>query len=240
MVFSKIKISRIDVVSSGIPGLDDLMEGGFIRGNIITVAGDTGVGKTTLATQFLYHGAKECDEPGLYISFDEHKRMYYRNMMRFGWDFDKLEKDKTFVFIEYPVHEVEQFLAQENTIRDLIDTVGVERLVIDSVTSLELVHETELQRRQGVLKLIGKLRNWGCTTLLVSEGAAEVENVTRQRFGTEVLSDGLIQLYYLREKGMRTRALEIVKMRGVAHECKLAPMKMTDKGMEVEHKKTVG
>ncbi|MBI5159017.1 AAA family ATPase [Candidatus Micrarchaeota archaeon] len=239
MAFSKIKISRVDVVPSGVPGLDSLMEGGFIRGNIVTVCGDTGVGKTTLATQFLYHGAKEHGEPGLYISFDEHKRSYYRNMIRYGWDFDKLEKEKKFIFIEYPVHEVEQFLAQEGVIRDLIDTVGVERLVIDSATSLELVHETELQRRQGVLKLIGKLRNWGCTTLLVSEGAAEVGSVTRDRFGAEVLSDGLIQLYYLREKGVRTRALEIVKMRGVVHECRLVPMNLTATGIALDLKKHV-
>lgn len=237
MAFSKIKISRVDVVPSGVPGLDGLMEGGFIRGNIITVCGDTGVGKTTLATQFLYHGAKEHDEPGLYISFDEHKRSYYRNMMRYGWDFDRLEKEKKFIFIEYPVHEVEQFLAQEGVIRDLIDTVGVERLVIDSATSLELVHETELQRRQGVLKLIGKLRNWGCTTLLVSEGAAEAGTVSRDRFGAEVLSDGLIQLYYLRDKGVRTRALEIVKMRGVVHECRLVPMNLTAAGIALDLKK---
>lgn len=239
MVFPKIKISKVDIVPSGVPGLDELMEGGFIRGNIVTIAGDTGVGKTTLATQFLYHGAKESGEPGLYISFDEHKRMYYRNMMRFGWDLDKLEKEKKFIFIEYPPNEVEQFLAQENTIRDLIDTVGVERLVIDSVTSLELVYETDLQRRQGILKLIGKLRNWGCTALLVSEGAAEVGSVTRARFGTEVLSDGLIQLYYLREKGMRSRALEIVKMRGVVHECRLVQMKFAAEGIEVDHRKAV-
>lgn len=226
-MMDKINTGRADQVATGIPGVDDILEGGLVRGSIITVSGDTGTGKTTFGIQFLQHGAKNCEEPGLYISFDEHKRVLYRNMTRYGWDLEKLERDQKLLFIEYPPHEIGQFTAQEATIRDLIDTIGVERLVIDSVTNLELVHENDLERRNGMIRLIQKLRNWGCTTILMSDNYGEGKN----RWGAEVFSDGLIQLYNIKRGSIRQRALEVVKMRGVNHLCHEVPFRITENGI---------
>ena len=238
MPASKIKISKVDKTETGIPGLDEIIEGGLLNGSITTIAGDTGCGKSTFGIQFLVHGALN-DEPGLYISFDEQKDALYRNTARFGWDLHQLEKQRNFVFIEYPPHELNHFIEQEGTIRDLVDTVGIERMVIDPVTTLELLHETELDKRRGMLKLMEKIRNWGCTTLLISEGKEDLSQASRTRFGAELISDGLIQLYNLRYKTFRERALEVVKMRGVAHECKVFPFKIGSKGIEVFPHKTL-
>jgi len=219
---------------SGIPGLDSLMEGGFIKGSVITLCGDSGTGKTIMGLQFLHEGATKYDEPGLYLSFDEHKRSMFRNMMRFGWDLEKLEKDKKLLVIEYPPYEVDHFASQEGVIHDLIDRLGVERMVLDSITPIALLYEGEQKRRQGLLKLIERLRNWDVTTMLVSESVGDISiGAPRSRYGIEFLSDGLIYLYNVRRKNYRERALEIIKMRGVAHMGKVCPMKITDQGIAV-------
>ncbi|VVC04683.1 Circadian clock protein kinase KaiC [Candidatus Burarchaeum australiense] len=219
---------------SGISGLDALIEGGFIKGSAISLCGDSGTGKTIFGLQYLYEGATKYDEPGLYISFDEHKRSMFRNMQRFGWNLTQLEKEKKLLVIEYPPYEVDHFSSQESVIHDLIDHMGIERMVIDSVTPLALLYEGEQTRRQGLLKLIDHIRSWDVTTLLISESVGDITvGAPRSRYGIEFLTDGLIYLYNVRRKNYRERALEVVKMRGVAHENKVCPMKITPAGMAV-------
>jgi len=221
-------------VKSGIPGLDSLIEGGFIKGSVNALCGDSGTGKTIMALQFLYEGAVTHNEPGLYLSFDEHKSSLFRNMSRFGWNLAQLEKEKKLLIIEYPPYEVDHFASQESVIHDLIDRLGIERMVVDSVTPIALLYEDEQKRRQGLLKLIERIRNWNVTTLLISESIGDVSIGTpRARYGIEFLSDGLLYLYNLRRKNYRERALEVLKMRGVANVNKLCPVKITSKGIAV-------
>jgi len=231
-MFPRIRISKVEKAKTGIPGLDEIIEGGFNRGSVISVTGETGTGKTTFATQFLYNGAREYGEPGLYISFEESKRVLYRNMARFGWDLEELERKKKFVFIEYPLTEVEQFVAQESVIRDLVDTLGAERIAIDSISALALTWESDRERRSGLLKIIDRLRKWGCTSIITAESEGEVAAGTpRTRHGVEWLSDGLIHLYNIRKGNYRERALEVVKLRGASHECRIIPMSFAQKGL---------
>ncbi|MBI4399127.1 hypothetical protein HY570_00105 [Candidatus Micrarchaeota archaeon] len=230
--------TRPQTTKSGIPGLDEVIEGGFPRGSILSVTGDTGSGKTVFAIEFLYNGATKYNEPGLYISFDEQKKPMFRNMLKFGWDLAKLEKEKKLLFIEYPPYEVENFVAQENVIRDLVNEIGVERLVIDSIIPLALLYETEQKRRQGLLKIIEKVRQWDCTTFLISESIGELSIETpHTRFGVECLADGLIFLYNKRKGTGRARGLEIVKLRGVEHATRIMPMEVTKKGVALYPKK---
>ncbi|MFH1447670.1 MAG: ATPase domain-containing protein [Candidatus Micrarchaeota archaeon] len=226
-------LSPLPRIKTGIVGLDEITEGGFPRGSIITVSGDTGCGKTTLGIQFLHEGAIKYNETGLYISFDEKRRAMYRNMGRFGWDLEKFDREKKLVFIEYPPFEVDQFLQQEGIIRDLVDNVGIERLVVDSIMPLVLIHGSEKERREGMLKLVEKVRNWGCTVILISEGTGTVLTEDGRRNWAEYLSDGLINLYNVRRKDYRERALEVIKMRGVIHETKICPMRIGETGIEV-------
>ncbi len=221
-------------LKTGIAGLDPLIEGGFIRSSVTTLCGDSGTGKTIFGLQYLYEGATKHNQPGLYISFEEHKHSMFRNMRRFGWDLAQLEKEKKLLVIEYPPYEVDQFASQESVIHDLIDRLGIERMVVDSVTPLALLYDDEQKRRQGLLRIIERIRSWDTTSLLISESAGDISIGTpKARYGIEFLSDGLIYLYNVRHKNYRERALEIVKMRGTAHENKVCPMKITPNGMEI-------
>ena len=79
-------------VPTGINGLDTLIEGGFPRGDVILVAGGSGSGKTIFSTQFIYNGASQYGEKGVYATFEEDSRTLKRNMLRFGFDLGELEQ----------------------------------------------------------------------------------------------------------------------------------------------------
>ena len=220
-------------VKTGIPGLDQMVEGGLEKTSVVLVAGEAGTGKTTLALQFLYNGAVNFNEPGLYITFEEQKGMLLRHMNKFGWNFEELEKQKKIKFLSYPPHEVERFISEGGLIEDIIRDLGVKRLVIDSVTSLLLLYENEYKRREAFIKTMDALRKWGCTCLLTSEGEPGAGHEARTRFGIEFLADGLIMVHSIRRGDVRDLALEVVKLRGINHDRKLSPLKITPKGISV-------
>ncbi|MEM2974763.1 MAG: ATPase domain-containing protein [Candidatus Micrarchaeia archaeon] len=231
---AEIKIKGNDRVPTGIPGLDGMMEGGFSQGNVVLVAGTAGTGKSILATQFLVNGALKHGEVGVLITFEEKKRQIFRNMRRFGWDLDDLEKKKQLFVFEYAPHEVDKFINEGGSIEGVIRDYKVKRLVFDSITSFAALYETEASRRQAIIRLLDILRRWNCTTILPSEASVTDEGEGTQvqaRFGVEYLADALLVIYAVRKGDIREMALEIVKMRGTDHSKKLAPMKITKEGI---------
>ncbi|MCD6549604.1 AAA family ATPase [Candidatus Micrarchaeota archaeon] len=220
-------------VPTGIPGLDSMIEGGFERNSIVMVAGEAGAGKSIFANQFLYNGIVKFNEPGLYISFEESKEEVYRRMRRFGWDFKKLEKEKRYMFVNYPPNEIERFINDAPYIKDMVDELGIKRVVIDSVTSLVLLQKDAYLRRTVFLKTMAMIKRWGCTALLTSEAKQTVPGEIRARYGLEYLVDGFIAIHFIRKRDLRERALEVVKMRGTAHEIRLVPMRITSDGIHL-------
>jgi len=122
--------------STGIDGLDEVLNGGFIRGSVVLVAGHPGSGKTTFAAHFLYRGLIE-GEAGLYISFVEYKNEFYRHMKNLNMDFEKFEEDGLFTFLEgltaYDESSLESFM---KIFVNIVTEKNVKRIVIDPITAL--------------------------------------------------------------------------------------------------------
>ena len=79
-------------IKTGVPGLDELVEGGFPESSSIMVGGSAGVGKSILCLEYLYYGAKLYEEPSVYVTLEEGPHNLWWNMQRFKWDFLSLEK----------------------------------------------------------------------------------------------------------------------------------------------------
>ena len=92
-------------IPSGVQNFDNLIEGGFERGSTNLVVGGAGAGKSIFATQFLTEGMNN-GEKCLYITFEEKKPQFYKNMKEFGWDLEKYEKKNLLVFLESFWHPV--------------------------------------------------------------------------------------------------------------------------------------
>lgn len=220
-------------VTTGLKGLDEALEGGYPRSSIITVSGGTGCGKSTFALQFLHNGITKDNENGLYISFEEDKARVYEFMSAYGWKFDELEQEHRFTYLEYPPHEVDRFLSQELMIHDKIEEHKITRVALDTITSFTVMYETTLRKRQEAVKLLTKLKKWGCTIMLTADSTLDSFGAPRARFDIEPLSDGVIYLYNIRKGEQRLRAIEVVKMRGTKYVERLFPMRFAEKGIQI-------
>jgi KaiC/GvpD/RAD55 family RecA-like ATPase len=82
------------VVKSGIGGLDSLFsDGGLPAGNSILLVGGPGAGKTVFGMQFLYSGATEYGENGIFVSLLEHPEKIRQHTLKFGWDIETLGEE---------------------------------------------------------------------------------------------------------------------------------------------------
>jgi circadian clock protein KaiC len=229
-----------EIVESGIPGLDKLLGGGFLHGSVITLSGPTGCGKSTLAMQFLVNGILDYGEPGIYIAIEESRESMRFHMSGYAWDLDSLEKSKELVFLDYPVYEVDQFLDQYSAIQEIINSTGARRVVIDSIMPVALYFKDEDERKKGFLKLIDNIRKWDTTTLIVSEDthATALGTLPETKYGIETYTDGWVHIYstFDPKKRERTKAIEILKMKGINHSKKIHSTKINDEGFKVSTK----
>ncbi|MDD4250932.1 MAG: ATPase domain-containing protein [Candidatus ainarchaeum sp.] len=227
-------INPFERVPTGINGFDELIEGGFEKNSIVLLVGSAGTGKTLLSLQFLYEGAKQFDETGVFISFEESKESIYRHSLQFGWDFAKLEEKKKFKFLYFKPHHVVKILEEGGgQIRDALSEINAKRIVIDSITAYGLLFKDEYKRREKILEFFNLLGKWGITSIIIAENSPAI--VEGQEGSIAFISDAVISLYYHHdeEKGIRIHSLEILKMRGTKHTNKLCAINFEDDGITV-------
>ena len=227
-------LKKMERIPSGIKGLDPLIEGGFEQGSTVLVVGSAGVGKTLFGLQFLYHGAVDYKEAGIFITFEEEREALFKHSSSFGWDFEKLEKEGMFRVLQYKPHQVEKLMQDGGgPIRDAIKEMGAKRLVIDSITSYGMLFKDEYTKRESVLDLFDYLHKWGCTALIISELPPKVAEVKEGSVG--FLTDAIISLYYSKqhESGERVHSMEILKMRGTKHTDKLLAIQFEKDGINI-------
>ena len=224
-------------VTTGIGALDKMLQGGFVKNSINLVAGGAGTGKTIFAIQYLIEGIVKFNEPGIYITFEEKKKKTYEDMLEFGWDLAKLEKEGKFVYLEYTPEQVKKVLVEGGgVIEVIIEKMEAKRLVIDSISSFALLYQDELTKKEAALALFELIDKWDCTAFMTSQDTSQQEGTITAALEFEV--DGIILMYHVKRKGQRTRALEILKMRGTKIPEKTFPLEITSKGISVNLKST--
>src|SRR3989338_4434444 len=236
--FGKRKISlgagrkKEDVVPSGILGFDELVEGGFERNSMVLVGGDSGTGKTIFCTQYLYPGPRQFHEPGLLLSFSEPKVMLYKQAAKFKWNLDALEKQGLFSFeMMAPQNMAEIVKEGGGRVFDLIDSLHVKRMVLDSISSYALLFESDYKRMEAMLALFSLLRGLSCTTLIILQKPMAPHGFDRTR--EEFLTDGVVHLYNLPISGARQRAIEAFNMRNLKTSNKVCAFEIGGQGITV-------
>lgn len=210
----------IERTPTGIYNLDRLSAGGFVRDSTVLIRGDTGTGKTIFCLQYLYKGATEYNEPGVYISFSESINAIRKHGLAFGWELGKLMDKNKLMVLRYEPHEIVNIMEQGGgSLRDSVESIGAKRIVIDSLTAYQMVFETPYQANKSILGLFEMLNKWDATTLVTSEFPVTLEHESGGRLG--FLTDGIINFYNIRKKTERVRALEILKMRDTEHDNKI-------------------
>jgi circadian clock protein KaiC len=198
-------------IKTCIPGLDDAIPG-FPKGGLILVSGKPGSGKTIMGMTFIYRGALEAGEPGIYISVYESRERFLQLAKRLGMDFEKLEEKGLFKHVWMPVTMEAGAATAINMILEQIEKMGAKRLVIDSITALKQQFKDPLETRILLQTLLSKIiENLKCTTLLIKEG----DPLTGPLDFEEYVADAVIHLERGYFDGRPLRRLEILKLRGV-------------------------
>jgi circadian clock protein KaiC len=197
-------------VRTCVPGLDDVVPG-FPGGGLILVSGRPGSGKTIMAMTFIYRGALEAGERGVYVSVYEGRERFLQLAKRLGMDFEKLEERGLFSHIWIPVTMEAGAAIAMNMILERVESIGVRRLVIDSFTALKQQFKDPGEARIFLQTLLSKIvENLKCTTILIKEG----DPLTGPLDFEEYAADAVIRLERDYFEGRPLRHLEIMKLRG--------------------------
>lgn len=235
---SVVRSKNPDRISTGVPGLDSVMGGGFENGAVNMLSGGPGTGKSIFAMQFIISGIEKYNEAGLYVTFEESKSEFYKHMLTFGWDLERYEKQGKFMMLEYSPEQVKKLLEEGGGVMEsAVEKLKAKRLVIDSLTAFNLLFENILQRKEASLDLFRMVSKWGCTTLVIVEQESDLDKHKPNIIEFEV--EGVLLLYNIRKGDIRERALEILKLRGSKHSAKLFPMKIGNKGVVIYPEETV-
>ena len=217
-----------DRVSSGVPDLDQMLEGqGYYRGSSILFSGTAGSGKTTLAASFADATCRR-GERCLYIGFEESARQITRNMKSVGIDLEPWVK-QGLLFQES--WRPTQFGLEMHLLRihKLVEKIQPTAVIIDPITNL--VSGTSQKEVQSMLmRLMDFLKGKLITSVFVSltEGGASLE---KTEVGISSLSDTWIMLRDIELNGERNRCVYVLKSRGMAHSNQLREFTMSKEGL---------
>ena len=223
-------IPRVDI---GIEGLDQMIQGGIPQRHLIVTIGSAGTGKTTFGLQFLHHGLRN-GENAVFLTLEQSHDAILDTASERGWGFEEYEEQGKLAIVDLdPVEMANSLDNIRGELPALIEKFGADRLVLDSVSLLEMMYDDQSRRRTEVFDFTRSLKQAGVTTMLVSE--ASESNPFASRHGIiEYLTDAVFILQYVRSDTGETRlAVEIQKIRNANHSRETKPYEITNDGISV-------
>ena len=222
---------------TGIPGLDEITNGGLPAGRPTLVCGGPGSGKTLLGITFLVNGALMFGEPGVLMSFEENAEELAQDVASLGFDLPGLVDDRKLVvdYVHVDRSEIEEtgeydleglFVRLEHA----VNSIGAKRVVLDTIESLFAGLQNEAILRAELRRLFRWLRDRELTVVITGERG----ETTLTRHGLEeYVTDAVIQLDHRVHDQISTRRLRVVKYRGSHHGTNEYPFLIDEDGVSV-------
>jgi circadian clock protein KaiC len=222
---------------TGIPGLDEITNGGLPAGRPTLVSGGPGSGKTLLGITFLVNGATLYEEPGVLMSFEENASDLAEDVKSLGFDLHELVAQKKLI-VDY-VH-VDRSEIEETGEYDLeglfirldhaVNSIRAKRVMLDTIEALFSGLKNEAILRAELRRLFRWLRDRDLTALITAEKGEE----TLTRHGLEeYVTDAVIQLDHRVHDQISTRRIRVVKYRGSHHGTNEYPFLIDTDGLSV-------
>lgn len=222
----------MELVKSGIEGLDAMLGGGIPKGASTLVLGSYGAGKTTMGIHFAHEGAAK-GEKVIYFTLEERKESIILASEIFHKNFGDYIDDNL-ILMNPGIIEFVEMLKVEDNFRNSISPLNPSRIVIDSISLILMAAENDSTRRNIIINLSNVLKDLGATSLLLTE--ANVSSPYSSREGlAEFVSDGVISLQnkYDDVSGSTTNIIRILKMRSMNHDRRARPYRIGLEGLEV-------
>ncbi|WP_436925878.1 RAD55 family ATPase [Halosimplex amylolyticum] len=224
-------------VSSGVPGFDEIVQGGLLKDRLYVVSGPPGSGKTTFSSQFITQGAK-AGENCLYVTMHETKEELMQDMSGYDFGFDQVMASGKIQFLNLMTDSGKRTITQfgtegglTNRIVAFLEQQDIDRAVIDSTMLLQHFFNDVSDEITGFLSA---LKQTGTTVVLISE-MTDPSSYADEHY----LAHGVIFFHNYLESGGMTRGVQVIKMRGTAIDCDIRAIDFSDRGLRVMPDKKV-
>ena len=220
-----------ETLSSGVEEVDDLLHGGLERGSVTIVSGPTGVGKTTLCTQFANQAATRGERSVVYL-FEESAGTFRRRSEAVGVPVGEMVESGSLRIEEIEALDLspQEFAAM---VREEVEEHGAGMVMVDGLSGYRLTLDGE----DGMLKqlhALGRyLKNMGVTSLLLDETSAVVGDFRATERNVSYLADNIVFLRHLELGGELRKAVGVLKKRTSDYERTLREFAITEDGVQV-------
>lgn len=220
-------------LSTGVPGMDEMIGGGVIAGDAVMLTGPAGSGKSTVATQFIVAGL-DSGETGVIAVFEEYPEEYLVRASARNPEVGRMvDAGKLELIYLRPLDlSVDEALA---AILEAVARLKAKRVVIDSLSGFEVALAPTFREdfRESLYRLVGALTATGVTVFMTAEVS---ESFSEARFTTEKVSfitDEIIVQRYVEMEGELRRVMAVIKMRGSEHTHQFRTYEVTARGVVV-------
>ena len=221
----------VERLSTGVAGLDELLGGGLPARSATFVQGSTGTGKTLLGLHFLVAGAQQ-GEAGILFTLEETLEQLRGIAASFGWNLQELESQgRLRMNYTSPVElSTDRFL---HDVREQVETLGVRRLVLDSLTSARLGAPSQRRFQELVYAVTKHLRVASVTSLMTVETPDLLGSASLGDLRISAAADNIVLMRYLEIEGRLDRAMAVLKARGVNVRTELRRLSIGRDGLQV-------
>ena len=212
---------RVERLSTGIEGVDKIIEGGIPRGFLVAVTGEPGCGKTIFSIHFIAKGIEEGDKC-IYVTTEESKESIIKQASMFNINLDEAIESKSLILIDALMGKEDKWSLASLDMEVLVEKIieakkelgyGRARVVVDSLSAFWLDKPAMARKYSYYLKKI--LSKWDFTTIATSQYAITTSDAFG--FGIEHVADGIIRFRRSVREGVLRRYLIVEKMRHTNH-----------------------
>ena len=221
-----------------IPGFDEISFGGLPRGRVTLVIGGPGTGKTVFALETLVNGARDHEEPGIFVAFEENSEQIIANAATFGWDLRALEERRLFfldarlspTIVQAGDFDLTGILAMLDS---KVDEMGAKRIVLDGIDVLLPLLNDPVAARRELYRIYRWLQERKLTGIMTAK-AADGDRPSTERYAfMQFMVDCVVILQHRLDDRVSLRTLRVMKYRGSGFAENEFPIIIAPTGMEV-------
>jgi circadian clock protein KaiC len=242
----KVRTLARDKVPTGIAGFDEITSGGLPRGRTTLLVGGPGSGKTIFGVQFLKYGVEVCEQPGIFVAFEESPKRLMDNFRSFGWKLAELQDSKLFFLDAQPMPNLIQagsfdLSGMLAALSAKIKQMGAVRIVFDALdVVLALLPDSSARQLE-----MNRLHQWllvhELTALITAKAGGDDTSSAGQPFGfMQFMVDCSVVLNHRVDLGVSQRNLRVQKYRGSSFNEDESPFVIGKNGFDVAMARSLG